>query len=59
MKRYEIHFKDIDPDTGNITQTDMLAIAYHFSNANWIKFALENVSGEPNRVFYIVEQKTK
>jgi len=61
MTKYVIHFKDIDPDTGDVSQTAVLAVSEQISNANWIRIALEHEwfsdhgANDPNREFYITE----
>lgn len=50
----EIRFRDIDPDTGGISQDLKIAETDTMLHANWIKQALsENGCDEPNREFYL------
>jgi hypothetical protein len=51
----EIRFRDIDPDTGDISQDMKIATCEVASHAEWIKHALEMEGSEdPNRDFYLV-----
>lgn len=51
----EIRFKDIDPDSGEISQDMKIAQTESALHANWIKQALEHYGAdEPNREFYSV-----
>ncbi len=53
---YEIRFKDIDPDSGEVSQDFMLATSENEMYARWIvhSLGLDNAeNGDPNREFYI------
>jgi hypothetical protein len=50
---WEIRFKDIDPDTGVVTQDKLVAITGKEANAIYIVEALNRTSEEPNRDFYV------
>jgi hypothetical protein len=53
---YEIRFKDIDPDSGEVSQDVMLATSENEMYARWIVHSLgfDNAeNGDPNREFYI------
>lgn len=53
----QIRVRDIDPDTGGISQDFVLCTTQSKDWAEWIKLALarENADiGDPNREFYIV-----
>jgi hypothetical protein len=60
---YEIRFRDIDPDTGDISQDMPIAMTMSEQNANWIRNALtyewfsEDGPNDPNREFYVYKQK--
>jgi len=52
----EIRFRDIDPDTGDVSQDKKIAICEFENHAKWIKHALEvDEADEPNREFYLVK----
>ena len=52
----EIRFRDIDPDTGGISQDMKIAETSELSHANWIKHSLaKDEDNDPNREFYIVD----
>lgn len=52
----EIRFRDIDPDTGGISQDMKIAETNLLLHATWIKQALEDHgSDEPNREFYLTD----
>ena len=56
MMIYEIRFKDIDPDSGDISQDVLLATSENEMYARWISHSLEfdnAENGDPNREFYI------
>jgi hypothetical protein len=58
---YEIRFKDIDPDSGDVSQDVMLATSQNEMYARWISHSLgfDNAeNGDPNREFYIVVKAT-
>ena len=48
----QIKFKDIDPDTGNISQTKVIATCETTEQAKWLIEALYKHSDEPNRDFF-------
>jgi hypothetical protein len=55
----EVRFRDIDPDSGDISQDELICNCLDIDNAKWVKIAIEeNWYGEngpcdPNREFYI------
>lgn len=52
----EIRFRDIDPDTGGVSQDQKLAVSDSQNHANWIKYSLEqHGKDDPNREFYLVD----
>jgi hypothetical protein len=55
----EIRFRDIDPDTGGISQDMKIATCEVASNAEWIKHALSmgGADENPNREFYTVDRE--
>lgn len=56
MMTHEIRFKDIDPDSGIVSQDVILATSENEMYARWILHSLESdngENGEPNREFYI------
>jgi hypothetical protein len=56
MGKYGLYFKDTDPDTGSISQTNSIATVSATENSlNWIKEALYNYDDDPNRDFYYLE----
>lgn len=48
----QIKFKDIDPDTGNISQEKVIATCETTEQAKWLIEALYKHSDEPNRDFF-------
>jgi hypothetical protein len=58
---FEIRFKDIDPDTGEISQDEKICVCEDPRSANWVRHSLEHEwyspegSQDPNREFYIRE----
>lgn len=60
----EIKYKDIDPDTGNITSDEIISVCKDLDNAKWVKLSIEeNWYGDkgpsdPNREFYINYNKS-
>ena len=60
-KKYAIRFKDIDPDSGNVSQDELIALCDSENNAKWVLQALlqdwYSPSGpnDPNRDFYMVD----
>lgn len=61
---YQVRFKDIDPDTGLVSQDTMIASCETCESAEWIVHALgvESVSQggshDPNREFYVLDCST-
>jgi len=54
----EIRFRDIDPDTGDVSQDRLIAICGSIRMSNWVKQAIElTVTDEPNREIYTKQQK--
>ena len=54
----EIRFRDIDPDTGDVSQDRLIAICDSVRMSNWVKQAIElTVTDEPNREIYTKQQK--
>jgi len=59
--KYQVRFKDIDPDTGLVSQDKMIAGCDSFESAEWVKGAINaqwfSPGGEcdPNREFYILD----
>ena len=54
----QIRFKDIDPDSGDISQDQLIATCENQNSADWVTAALarENADfGNPNREFYTVD----
>jgi hypothetical protein len=51
-EHYEIFYKDVDPDSGEIVANIPLALTYKESYAKQICKALEKIEYEPNRDFY-------
>lgn len=52
---YEIHYKQIDPDTGRIIREEKMANCESLRMANWIKNLLVEVEHDPNREYSIIE----
>jgi hypothetical protein len=55
----EIRFKDIDPDTGDVSQDKLIATCESESMAKWILYGLMLVEKEchdPNRELYTVPE---
>lgn len=54
----EIRFRDIDPDTGDVSQDRLIAVCDSVRMSNWVKQAVElTVTDEPNREIYTKQQK--
>ena len=52
----EIRFRDIDPDTGGISQDEKIAETDLLMHATWISYALaQHGNDSPNREFYLVD----
>ena len=62
-EHYEIRFKDIDPDTGDVSQDLPIALSMSENNARWVLEALTrewfdlNGANDPNREFYIIKRE--
>lgn len=63
---FEIRFKDIDPDTGRISQDKLICTCVSETSSKWLMNALGlslKEAEEPNRDIYVVykkeESKTK
>lgn len=54
--RYEIRFKDIDPDSGDISQDLHVCFASHEGTANYILDLINKNNEEPNRDYYITKK---
>lgn len=55
----EIRFKDIDPDTGEISQDKQIALCESEVSAAWVFQALNKLQSElddPNREIYIIPE---
>jgi hypothetical protein len=58
---FKVRFKDIDPDTGSVSQDQIICECEHYAEAFWIKKSLEHQwfsedgPQDPNREFYIKE----
>ncbi len=52
---YEIHYKQIDPDTGGIIREERIATCDSMRHANWIKNVLNAHDDEPNREYSVIE----
>ena len=52
---YEIHYKQIDPDTGRILREEKIATCESLRHANWIKNCLSAGDDEPNREYRVIE----
>jgi hypothetical protein len=55
----EIRFKDIDPDTGSISQDTQIAVCESESSAKWVLHALHKLqeeSHDPNREIYTIPE---
>jgi hypothetical protein len=54
----EIRFRDIDPDTGEVSRDELIAVCDSVRMSNWVRQAIElTVEGEPNREIYTKQQK--
>ena len=54
----ELRFRDIDPETGGISQDTKIATCEVASHAEWIKSALEiGDADQPNREYYLVDRE--
>ena len=57
-EHWEIRFKDVDADTGEICQDKPIAISLSEKYANYICNALTKFDYEPNRDFYTLKIET-
>jgi hypothetical protein len=61
---YQVRFKDIDPDTGLVSQDKMIAVCENFESAELVQDALTaqwfspNGACDPGREFYILDCST-
>jgi hypothetical protein len=55
----EIRFRDIDPDTGGISQDTKIAICEANIHADWITrvLAMHGADEQPNREYYTVDRE--
>lgn len=59
--KYEIRFRDIDPDTGTVIKDDLVAVSPDLKMAELVWSCLQTVwyspegSNDPNREFYFKE----
>jgi len=51
--KYQVWFQDIDPDTGKISQTQLIGIAENKTKALWLVESLVKNNEDPNRDFII------
>ena len=51
--KYQVWFQDIDPDTGKISQTQLIGIAENKTKALWLVESLVKNNEDPNRNFII------
>ena len=54
---YEIHYKQIDPDTGRIIREEKMATCESLRMANWVKNSLIEGEHDPNREYLLIEPK--
>lgn len=57
-KQYQIRFRDIDPDTGYISQDKLIALCETITSANWVMHGLHLTmveDNDPNREIYMVD----
>lgn len=65
MLEFDICFKDIDPDSGDVTNEVVLATATELKAAMWIKAALQTHwcsdegDNDPNREFFVQEREVE
>ena len=52
-EHWEIRYRDVDPDTGDMVTNEPIAITRSERYARWIIHALAETDLEPNREFYI------
>jgi hypothetical protein len=58
----EVRFRDIDPDTGKISQDKLICTCVSETSSKWLKHALKlslAEASEPNRDIYIVRKDGK
>lgn len=61
MNKFQVRFRDIDPDSGSKSQDVLIAQCESEETAKWVKIAIEKdwFSDEgpcdPNREFYILD----
>jgi len=51
--KYQVWFQDIDPNTGKISQTQLIGIAENKTKALWLVESLVKNNEDPNRDFII------
>ena len=51
--KYQVWLQDIDPDTGKISQTQLIGIAENKTKALWLVESLVKNNEDPNRNFII------
>ena len=51
--KYQVWFQDIDPDTGKISQTQLIGIAENKTKALWLVESLVKNNEDSNRDFII------
>jgi hypothetical protein len=60
--KIQIKFRDTDPDTGIITQNDVIAESHNPDRATWVKMAIEkdwfDAYPDHNREFYLLDTET-
>jgi hypothetical protein len=59
---FEIRFKDIDPDTGKISQDKLICTCFSETSSKWLMHALDlsmKEAADPNRDIYVVYKKEK
>jgi hypothetical protein len=61
MSKFQVRFKDTDPDSGSNSQDSLVAVCESQRDAMWVKSSLErdwfSEDGpcDPNREFYILD----
>lgn len=58
-----LKFRDTDPDTGIITQDEVIVMSEHPDRASWAKMAIEkdwfgDSGSDHNREFYLLDTET-
>ena len=59
-KQYQIRFRDIDPDTGFVSQDKLIAFCETMSSANWVIYGLHltmQEDNDPNREIYMLDSE--